>query len=214
MIIPVGGRLSLSLLEKQIVFHHLNNGGILAFPTDTLYGLGVKPGLSRAVDQLYTVKKRDKTKPLILLGASIEQFQPYTTKPQLLQHPLLSTYWPGPLTVVLPFERSSDLYFGQDDPQSIGMRIPNHMLLLDLLSFLDFPLLTTSANPSESIPLRDGQSIQDWLLSASSSECVVLDSGEMENLPSTVIQLLETGQIEFIREGVLLKENLSSFSQT
>lgn len=214
MIIPVAGRKSLSLLEKTILKDHLNQGGILAFPTDTVYGLGVKPGPAEAVDRLYSLKKRDKKKPLILLGASLTQFEPFTSTEKLLHHPVLSAYWPGPLTVVVPFEKKSGLYFGHDNPQYIGMRIPRQDLLLDLLSYLGFPLLTTSANPSESVPLRSGSCIQQWLLSESSSNCIVLDNGTMEDLPSTVILLTENGPLDIIRAGVLSAEKLSPFFDT
>jgi len=211
MIILTAGRSSLSFLEKQIILHHLNNGGILAFPTDTLYGIGVKAGLSEAVDRLYKVKDRDNTKPLILLGSTVAQFQAYLSNPKLLYHPLMNTYWPGPLTVILPFEKKSELYFGQEDPDSIGIRIPDDTVLLDLFSFLDFPLLTTSANPSGSSPFREGRSVQRWLLSRSTQEMIVLDGGEIETTPSTVIQLLEDGRYRMIREGVISKEELVSY---
>jgi len=211
MIISTADRSSLSFLEKQIILHHLNNGGILAFPTDTLYGIGVKAVLSQAVDQLYKVKDRDKAKPLILLGSTVAQFQPYLYEPKLLQHPLMNAYWPGPLTVILSFKKSSKLYFGQEDPDSIGMRIPDDKVLLDLFSFLDFPLLTTSANPSGSSPYREGHSIQSWLLSHATKEIIVLDRGEIESLPSTVVRLFENGQYTIIREGIISTEELAPF---
>ncbi|MCE5223368.1 threonylcarbamoyl-AMP synthase [bacterium] len=213
MIISTVGRSSLSRLEKQIILYHLNNGGILAFSTDTLYGIGVKAVLSQAVDQLYKVKNREKGKPLILLGSTVAQFQPYISEPKLLQHPLINAYWPGPLTVVLPFEKSSQLFFGQDDPDSIGMRVPDDKILLDLFTFLDFPLLTTSANPSGSSPFREGHSIQSWLLSLSIQELIVLDGGEMEALPSTVIQLFGNDRYKMIREGIISTEELAPFFQ-
>ena len=211
MIISTVDKNLLSLLEKQIILHHLNSEGILAFHTDTLYGIGVKAVLSQAVHRLYEVKVRDKAKPLILLGSSVAQFQPYISEPKLLLHPLINAYWPGPLTVILPFEKSSRLYFGQDDPDSIGMRIPDDKVLLDLFSFLDFPLLTTSANPSGCSPFREGRSIQSWLLSQSNHEMIVLDGGEIETLPSTVVQLFENGRYKVIREGVISTEELTPF---
>ncbi|MDD4663244.1 MAG: L-threonylcarbamoyladenylate synthase [Caldisericia bacterium] len=211
MIISTADRSSLSLLEKQIILHHLNNGGILAFSTDTLYGVGVKAVLSQAVDQLYKVKGRDKGKPLILLGSTVAQFQPYISEPKLLHHSLMKAYWPGPLTVILPFEKRSKLYFGQVDPDSIGMRIPDNQVLLDLISFLDFPLLTTSANPSGASPFRKGHSIQNWLLSSSTQKIIILDGGEIDALPSTVIRLFENDRYSLIREGVISMEELDPF---
>jgi L-threonylcarbamoyladenylate synthase len=208
MILSVHDRPTLTLLEKKMVFHHVNKGGILAFPTDTVYGIGTKAGIDLSVRRMVQLKNRDRCKPFILLGSSISQFLPYVAFPSLLEHPLLQKHWPGPLTAVLPFQKSSGLFIGAENPETIGVRIPNHSLLLDLLSFLGFPLLTTSANPSGSFPLNKGEAIQEWFISATSEKAFILDTGSGDSIPSTVVRLTDGEQVEILREGKLTKETI------
>lgn len=211
MIVSVGGKSALSATSKQLIQHHLHSGCILAFPTDTVYGLGVKAGINTGVDALFELKNRDENKPLVMMSSHKDEFRPYVSMPDLLNHIIFDALWPGPLTVVMPFRKETGLYFCRRSSDSIGFRIPNEPLMVNLLSYLNFPLLTTSANLSGKEPFCDGKSIQGWLLSSKLTHFLVVDKGSLQNQPSTVISLSSPDSFRLLRSGCLPVENISSF---
>lgn len=211
MIVSVQGKLTLTATTKKLIQHHLELGGMIAFPTDTLYGLGVKAGNRSGVDFLYGLKNRNESKPLIMMGSNKSQFIPYISDPSLLNQAMFDEVWPGQLTVVMSFRKETGLYFCPNTSDSIGFRIPNLPILLDLLSYLPFPLLTTSANLSGEDTYTEGKSIQNWLLMRSSEPAIVLDSGRLQNSPSTVISLNSSSSFTLLRSGSLSIEKIASF---
>lgn len=211
MIVSVQGKFTLTATTKQLIHHHLELGGMIAFPTDTLYGLGVKAGNHSGVDYLYGLKNRNESKPLIMMGSDKNQFIPYTSDPSLFHQAIFDALWPGPLTVVMPFRKETGLYFCPKHSATIGFRIPNLPILLDLLSYLSFPLLTTSANLSGEETYSEGRSIQNWLLTRSSEPVIVLNGGRLQNSPSTVISLSSPSSFSLLRSGNLPIEKIASF---
>ncbi len=167
---------------KRCFYSDLDQGAIAIIPTDTLYGFAVAAHLPAAVARLYAIKNRDARKPLILFLNKLEQLEQngFELKPELLQ--VLQKYWPGALTAILQKPEHQQLCaftFAK-----IGVRIPAHEQLLQLLNAYQNKLLTTSANrsgePSDCGPdkLADGFSSEvDWLI----------DGGVLKpSLPSTV----------------------------
>jgi len=211
MIVSVQEKLALSAPTKKLIQHHLELGGMIAFPTDTLYGFGVKAGNRSGVDLLYRLKNRNESKPLIMMGSDKNQFIPYISDSSQLNQAIFDEVWPGPLTVVMPFRKETGLYFCPKPSDSIGFRIPNLPILLDLLSYLSFPLLTTSANLSGEETYTEGKSIQNWLLTRSSEPAIVLDGGKLQNSPSTVISLNSSSSFTLLRSGSLSIEKIASF---
>jgi L-threonylcarbamoyladenylate synthase len=187
MIIDVSKKATLSFFEKKIVQHYLEHDQILAFPTDTVYGLGVN-GFSRdAIHNLYQIKGREKCKPLILFSDSIEKIKPYVTD---LEEPVLifmKENWPGPITLVLPFNASSSLLFSKYPIDTVAVRIPNQPLLLDLLASLPFPVVTTSANKSGQDILESAIDIETVFSACKSKLSLILDGGIIKGKPSKII---------------------------
>jgi len=203
MLISAEGKETLSLLEKKIVKNALYAEEIIAFPTDTVYGIGVN-GLSRiSLTKIYKVKEREKEKPLTLFLDSIEKISDYIEEPDLAKHEILKKYWPGPLTAVFEKKKNLSLYFSKEESKTIGIRIPNFSLILDLLAFCKIPLVTTSANVSGESPLKSGFEIEKVLNSKEPRISVIIDYGDLpEREVSTIVAVTKDG-IKVLREGIL-----------
>ncbi|HNX74487.1 MAG TPA: L-threonylcarbamoyladenylate synthase [Candidatus Rifleibacterium sp.] len=177
-------------------FAELDNGAVAVLPTDTLYGFAVAAHSTSAVDRVYRIKSRSSQKPLILFVSCIDDLAslgietPPGVRSQLLQH------WPGALTAVLPAAKHQALAaftFG-----SIGVRVPAHPSLLQLLGRLPCRILTTSANrsgdPSDNNPdliAAEFSDEIDWLI----------DDGILPpGLPSTVVDFSRVPPI-ILRQG-------------
>jgi L-threonylcarbamoyladenylate synthase len=124
----------------------LEEGKLVAIPTETVYGLAANALDTTAVAGIFRAKNRPTFDPLIIHVHSIEKAKEYVTKfpPELEK--LSKTYWPGPLTLLLPKKNVvPDLV--TSGLNNVAVRIPNHLLTLELLKQLDFPLAAPSANP-------------------------------------------------------------------
>lgn len=125
---------------------YLKQGQLVAIPTETVYGLAGNALDVKAVSSIFEIKNRPSFDPLILHVASLEQVNSFVSSfPEKLKR-LAETFWPGPLTVLLPRNASvPDLVTSGLD--RVAVRVPNHPLTLALLAQLDFPLAAPSANP-------------------------------------------------------------------
>lgn len=181
-------------------------GELVSFPTDTVPALAARP---EAGDRIYTAKERSPDKPLILMGASLNDLRPYITgtDDELAQWSAIAAqYWPGALTLVLP---ASDRLPPTMNPQktgTVGLRVPDHPLARHLLGHTG-PLATTSANRSGQPPLETMTAIeasfpQVFTLSrAAQAEIYALlqtevsppDQPQGSGLPSTVVRWQQGG---------------------
>jgi L-threonylcarbamoyladenylate synthase len=126
---------------------------VIAFPTDTVPALAVRPDRS---EQIYALKQRQPDKPLILMGADADDLWPYVSgSPDALRQwqTFAEQHWPGALTLVLPASNLVPAAINQGT-DTIGIRVPNHPLARYILGFTG-PLATTSANRSGQPPLMD-----------------------------------------------------------
>ena len=133
-------------------------GEVISFPTDTVPALAVKPELAQ---KIFTIKQCPATKPLILMAASLAELLPYIkgTEPEIdsWQH-TAKKYWPGAITLVLPASSQVPQAMNPQDPTTIGIRVPNCSIALDILRQTG-PLATTSANYSGEAPLTEMSAI-------------------------------------------------------
>lgn len=124
----------------------LKDGGVFAYPTDTVWGIGCLPDCEKACKKIYNIKKRDGAKPLILMAASVKDFLPYIEQISPSMQKLVKKHWPGGLTIVV--KKSSKLPdYVTSKMDTVGLRIPNHPVLIEFLRYSG-PLATTSANIS------------------------------------------------------------------
>jgi len=124
----------------------LKKGGVIAFPTDTVYGLGADAFNSRAVERIYEIKSRPKHRQLPLLIADTSQLPAMADPIPGIAWFLAERFWPGGLTLVLPKADSLPAYLAP--VSSIAVRVPNHHICLTLIQRLGNPVIGTSANIS------------------------------------------------------------------
>jgi L-threonylcarbamoyladenylate synthase len=183
----------------------LRQGGIVAFPTETYYGLAVDPFSSSAVAKLFQIKKRQADKPLLLLIEKREQLPALVNSIPPEYIPLMDKYWPGPLTLIFPANREVNEQI-TGNTGTVGVRISPHPLAAELVGKMAKPLTATSANISGLPPAR---SVSELL--AMFQDCLdyILDGGETAaGLCSTVLGL-RNGRLTVLRQGqVDLSEDL------
>lgn len=131
----------------------LKQGGVLAYPTEAVWGLGCDPFNSRAVQRLLLLKQRDPSKGVILIAASIEQFKPWLTELTPLQLNTLAQTWPGPQTWLIQDNGyTPELIRGKHT--QVALRVSNHPCVVALCEAFDGPLVSTSANTAGQPPLQ------------------------------------------------------------
>lgn len=190
----------------------LKAGKLVAFPTETVYGLGADATNEAAVQRIFQVKGRPSTNPLIVHVPSLEQLLKYTDlskswHPEVVRDRLmaLQRFWPGPLSVVLPKSPviSSVVCAGGD---TVALRIPRHPIALELLSSCDIPVAAPSANPSMYISPTTAQHVHENL---GDKVEYILDGGRCEvGLESTVLSLLSETPV-ILRPGAITAEQIS-----
>jgi len=172
----------------------LRDGGLVAFPTETVYGLGARADFPEAVDDLFRVKQRPPERKLTVLIGDPGELSRYAA-PCPVGHALAWEFWPGPLTLVLPDGRGGD----------VGLRCPDCAVTLALLRLAGVPVVAPSANISDRPPATDAEQVFgafDGLIAA------VLDGGRVRiGTPSTVARVMDGG-IEVIRHGAIAEGDL------
>lgn len=163
----------------------LQRGGIVAMPTDTVYGIGALLTDAAAIERLYAVKGREHTKSIAVLLAGAEQLPQVTQGASSAALRLAARFWPGALTLVVPRLASLPSVLSQTD--TVGVRVPNHPLALQLLT-ASGPLAVTSANLSGQ---PDALTAQDVLGQLDGRIDLVLDGGPTPGaVPSTVVDTI------------------------
>jgi L-threonylcarbamoyladenylate synthase len=166
----------------------LQAGALVAFPTETVYGLGADARNPEALARLTKVKGRDEGKPYSLLVPSLKQAETAAGGFSRIAHKLARVYWPGPLTIVVP-RRSGG---------SVGLRLPEHPVARALLSHCGFPLATPSANRSRAAEPVSAQQVKETL---DGDISLILDGGPArQGRPSAVVKI-DHESIEIRRPG-------------
>jgi tRNA threonylcarbamoyl adenosine modification protein (Sua5/YciO/YrdC/YwlC family) len=177
----------------------LQRDGVIAYPTDTLFGLGCLVSRKKAVDRIQAMKGRDPKKPMSILCADMEMLCRYTRHLDTPTFRILKQMFPGPYTAVLVCSREVPRYL--QNKQTVGLRIPDHPFCRSLTKLLDEPILTTSYWTTPESPLNSAWDIEQELGHALD---LVVDCGQPACVPSTVLDL--TGP-----EPVMLREGAGSW---
>lgn len=179
--------LSPALLHR--LRRHLKQGGVIAYPTESCYGLGCDPRNRRAVMKLLRLKGRPQSKGLILIGADFVQLQPYVAPLSDVQMNTIAPSWPGPVTWLLPAARRTPSWL-RGAHSSIAVRVSAHPLAARLSRALRMALVSTSANRSGLKPLRSYAACRK---SFGSEVLVVPGLIGKRRRPSTILDLASGG---------------------
>ncbi|MCU0696480.1 MAG: L-threonylcarbamoyladenylate synthase [Myxococcaceae bacterium] len=173
----------------------LEDGGLIAYPTDTYYGIGCDLLSRKAIDRLYGVKGRDRKKPLAFLCPDLSDVAKYAIVSKFAYR-TMKQLTPGPFTFVLTATKLvPDMM--QTKQRQVGIRVPQAPLMLAIASKLGRPIVTTSATDADDQVLIDAKDIKDAL---GTRLDLILDGGVQPNEPSTVVSLIDD-QIEVLRQG-------------
>jgi L-threonylcarbamoyladenylate synthase len=184
----------------------LRGGGVVAFPTETVYGLGADAINSRAVQRVFDVKGRPPTNPCIVHVADEEMAKRFAANWPVNAAKLVEIFWPGPLTIVLAkIDAIPSLVTAGKN--TVGLRCPDHPLTLQLLREFGGPIIGPSANRSTHVSPTTAQHVRDELGDAID---LILDGGPCEvGIESTVLDL--SGNVPTIlRPGAISREQIES----
>jgi tRNA threonylcarbamoyl adenosine modification protein (Sua5/YciO/YrdC/YwlC family) len=173
----------------------LQGGGVVAYPTDTTYGIGCSIFNKKGLERIYQVKQRDKRKPFSFICSDLSEVSQYARLTNQA-FKLMKRYLPGPYTFVLEASREvPDLLTTKQ--KTVGIRIPDNSICLAIVRELGVPIVTTSANLTGEDPVGDPLEINRLFGHALE---LVIDGGLLTTDVSTVISLVGD-QPELLREG-------------
>ena len=179
----------------------IENGGVIIFPTDTVYGIGCNPYDANAVKKIYEIKSREKIKSLPVLVSSIEIVKQISIIDEFTEK-IIKKYWPGPLTLILKL-KDKNLKKSLNLEDKIAVRIPNSLCTLKLLNKCNL-LVGTSANVSGDSSFTDPQECMKNVKKYD----VFVDGGTITSKGESTIIEIENEKIHVIREGALKKEDI------
>lgn len=183
--------------------HLLKRGDLVAYPTDTLYGIGAEVCNYTAIERLYKVKARPRHKGIPVLLADPDDIDSIVKEVSDTAQKLIDQYWPGPLTLVLP--RSAHLPDNISPDLGVAVRIPDNAIARNLIRACGGAMATTSANRSGEQPARDAQ---EAMASLNGSIAAVLDGGIVQYQIGSTILDCRFQPPKLLREGPIKVETL------
>jgi L-threonylcarbamoyladenylate synthase len=183
---------------------NLMRGGVIAIPTDTVYGIAVDATNPDAVQKLYELKGRDTDKAIPLLIHTIRLLEEIA--PGLVEEAraLAKVFWPGPLTLVLP--RQANTFEAVTTSDTIGVRLPDNFVALSVISMVGRPLAVTSANPSGKEPAETGEKVAEYF---GSELDIILNAGAVPGGPVSTVLNVAVSPFEILREGKISRDQLA-----
>ena len=188
-------------LLRQVV-EALTNGGLIGYPTDTGYALGCDLYNLKGISRLYQLKRRPLSKPFSFICADLKNISEYARVGNYA-YKTMKRLLPGPFTFILEASRQVPKIL-QTKRHTVGIRVPDHPICLELVEMLGHPIISTGASLPEQPPERDPYVIEERVKGQLE---VVIDAGTILPAPSSIISLIDDVP-EVIREGA---GDLSSF---
>ena len=194
-------RISCNNVGIQKAVQIINKGGIVIFPTDTVYGIGCDPYNQKGVLSLYKIKKREKTKPFPVIGYSkkeLEKIAEFNDKAEKIAE----MFWPGPITLILKV-KDENIRKSLGLGKKIAVRVPNNQCVLSLLKECKF-LVATSANISGTTSLTDTNDCKRDL----NGYDLLLDGGILSDDGESTIVEIDRNKLRIVRSGSVSEEEL------
>lgn len=180
----------------------IKKGGIVIFPTETVYGIGTNGLDENAIKKLYEVKQRPLNKPISLLVNNIEMVEKIAKNITEVEYKLMERFFPGPLTIILE-KRDIVPDILTSNTNTIGIRMPSGEIAKKLIEFAGVPIATSSSNISGK---PSGTNITDIKKDFEGKVDCFIDNGESElGIPSTVIRIIDNIP-HILRQGAISEE--------
>jgi L-threonylcarbamoyladenylate synthase len=176
----------------------LKGHGVVALPTETIYGLCCDPRDEVALQRLFTIKERDTSKPVLSVTGSRTQIEDLALIPEKIK-PVLNAFWPGPLTAIFPVRTSHTLSALAVKDGTMALRLSPDPLITAVTAALNFPIIATSANISGKPFLQSAEEVRKEF--GTQLDLIVETDHPLPQIPSTIIQCTRDGELLFIREG-------------
>jgi len=187
--------------NKEKIIDCLTNGGVIAYVTDTVWGLGCLPDNKEAVKKIYDIKKREAQKPLILMSNEVYSLLPYVKPVPKIGQKLIKKYFPGALTVVT---YKSDLTpdYITSGMETVGIRVPDNEVFAQICSVIpNHVLATTSANLSHQPSAKTYEQALDNM--SGLADMIIEDYGYCaKGLESTVVGVMND-ELRIFRQGAI-----------
>jgi tRNA threonylcarbamoyl adenosine modification protein (Sua5/YciO/YrdC/YwlC family) len=174
----------------------LKNGAIIAYPTDTFYGIGCDIMNKNAIEKIYQLKRQKKSKPFSFICSDISNISKYMNISNFAFN-ILKRHLPGPYTFILEGSRIVPKIM-LTKRRAAGVRVPLNNICIDLVKALGNPILSTTATRSEDCPLKDAFEIQSHF---QNNINIIINGGKVPQAPSTVVSLLND-YVEILRQGL------------
>jgi len=198
-------KISCNDVDIQIATKAINDGAIVVFPTDTVYGLGCNPYNHDAVQSIYEIKKRKKTKPFPVIGYSKKELEKIVEF-NSLEEKIAEKFWPGPITLILKI-KDKEIQKSLDLEGKIAVRVPNNQCVLALLKECKL-LVGTSANISGTGPFNDPKECGKNL----SGYDLLIDGGIISGQGESTIVEIENNDVKILRKGNVSEEMIKELT--
>jgi len=182
----------------------IRNGGLVVFPTETVYGIGTNGLDEKAIERLYKVKKRPLDKPISLLVSNMEMVEKLAKDITSIEYKLMDAFFPGPLTIILKKkEIVPNILTANTD--TIGIRMPDAEIARKIIEYANVPIAAPSANISGK---PTGTNIESIIEDFGENVDFYIDDGESRlGIGSTIVKV-EDGIPKILREGSISKEEI------
>ena len=192
--------------ELKIPAKIIKEGGIVIFPTETVYGIGTNGLNKEAIKKLYEVKQRPLNKPISLLVSNIEMVNQVAKNISKLEYKIMQNFFPGPLTIIL---EKKDIVpdILTANTNTIGIRMPSGEIARKLIEYAGVPIATPSANISGK---PSGTNIKDIQKDFAGKVDCFIDNGESKlGIPSTIIRVINN-EVHILRQGSISMEQINA----
>ena len=182
----------------------IKNGGIVVFPTETVYGIGTNGLNKEAISRLYEVKQRPTNKPISLLVSSIDMAEMVAKDITDMEYKLMEKFFPGPLTIILK-KKSNVPDNLTNNTDTVGIRMPDNIIAKKLIEYANVPIATPSANISAR---PSGTKINNIMEDFKDKVDYYIDGGQSKlGIGSTIVKI-ENGYPVILREGSISKKQI------
>ena len=184
----------------------IKDGGIVLFPTETVYGIGANAFNDEAVKKIFVAKGRAQDNPLILHISDIDMLNDIAEDITDLEYSLMDAFWPGPFTIILK-KKNGIASVATCNGDTVGVRMPSNKIAHDLIKESGVPIAAPSANISGR---PSGTNIKDIINELENRVDYVIDGGETDiGLESTVVRVVDN-EVKILRPGKITKEDIES----